>query len=340
MNKEYILNKIKPYLDSKGMLREESFNQLFSKFSKRQQYKIINILIEENIDIDYNNAFNKNPINDNHNKKFENHCSIDQSLLPKLKHLSNEQLCVLYQQGYPLALETLVKKNKRLVWSRVSKLSKRYKHKLDEEDLLQYGTIGLIKAAKKFELKKEAKFTTYSIWWIDQQILRSIADYGFTIRIPVHYFDQVNRLMRIITRNPEYDKEELREEFGIDQDKFDEILIVAENILSLTSLNSIVGEDQDMELGDMIIDKTGQSVEEQVEYTLLKEKLNEILDTLTPREKDIINKRFGLLDNVERTLEQIGVQYGLTRERIRQIEMKAMKKLRKKHQVAMLKNYL
>lgn len=336
MNKGYIANRIKPYLNSKGMLGEDDFNELFSMFSKQQQYEVINILIESDIEIDYDDIRINNPKSE---LKLEN----TSPYTAKIDKLSNEQLCVIYQQGNKSALDVLVNRNKKLVWSRVIKYSRRYKHKLDDEDLVQYGLIGLIKAADRFDLKKETKFTTYSIWWIDQQIRRSIADYGFTVRLPVHYFEQINKLIRVLAQNPGCSKQqifELIKESGTNRDKFEEILMIIENIMSLASLNAFVGEDGESELGDFKIDDTSPSVEEQVEYNLLKETLDSVLSTLNYREKDVIELRFGLKDGIARTLEQVGIKYKVTRERIRQIEAKALRKLRHPSRSKRLKDFV
>jgi len=329
MNKKYILKKIEPYLNSEGKLREADFNYLFSGLNKQQQYKIIDILIEEDIEIDYDKISVETPRRTVTQVKQAN--TSPASSFANINKLTNEQLCVLYQQGDTVALEALVIKNKKLVWSRVIKYSGRYKHKLDEEDLFQYGSIGLMKAVRKFDVKKETKFTTYAIWWIDQQILRSIADYGFTVRIPVHYFEQVNKLNRILNLNPEASKQEIFEllaEDGMTEEKFEEILQIKDNILSLASLNNYVGDDEDSELGDFIIDHHNPSLEEQVENLFLKKAVDIVLKTLKEREQDVLVERFGLTDGIYKTLEQVGMKYNVTRERIRQIESQAIKKLR------------
>lgn len=334
MNKEYILSRIKPYLNNKGMLSEDDFNILFSVFNKKQQYEVINILIESDIEIDYES-------NSKQNDKFK--IAKNFSYKVNLNKLSNEQLCVIYQQGNKVALDALVNNNTKLVWSRAMKYGKRYKHKLEEQDLVQYGLMGLMKAAEKFDLRKETKFTTYAIWWIDQQILRSIVDYGFTVRLPVHYFDQVNRLLRILSQNVELTKEqifELAKDDGMNRERFEEILMIIENIISPVSLNVLVGEDEDSELGDFKIADTSSTVEEQVEYSQLKESIERVLSTLTDKEKDILELRFGLKDGIDRTLEQIGAKYGVTRERIRQIEAKALRKLRHPSRSKKLKDFI
>lgn len=327
MNKEYILDRIKPYLNAKGMLPERDFENLFSRMTKEQQYNIIEFLIEASIDIDYEEGSYNSCT---HQNIITNQINTYQDSM-KFNKLSNEQLCVIYQRGSKIALEALVKKNTRLVWSRAIKYSRRYKHKLDVEDIVQYGIMGLIIAANKFDAKKEAKFSTYAIWWMDQQIIRNIADYGFTIRLPVHYFAQVNSLLSIFSQNPDCTKQqiiEIAKTKGISREKFEEINMILESIVSLASLNTCVGDEEESELGDFKVDDLSPSVEDLVEYSILKETVASVLETLCPKEKDVIEKRFGLNNGIARTLEQIGAEYKVTRERIRQIEAKAIKKLR------------
>lgn len=345
MNKEYILNKVKPFVNDNGMIKEVEFNNLFNKLDKHHQYEVINILIEANVDIDYENyKFNgdyKNRSNKNINStQYRRTASIG---ISKVDKLTNEQLCVLYQRGNESLMEIIIKKNNKLVWSRVFKIGKMYNHKLDNEDLYQCGVIGLMTAVKKFDLSKNAKFSTYSTWWIDQQIYRNIVDTGFTVRIPAHYFEQAAKLMKIISRNSECTKQQLcsiANDNGIDANKFEELLMIVENLMSLTSLNVFIGEEGDSELGDYIINDSIPSVEEQVEYTILKETIDEVLNTLKEKQKNIIEQRFGLIDGKEKTLEQVGTIYNLTRERIRQIEAKAIRKLRHPSRSKKLKNFI
>lgn len=335
MNKGYILWKIKPYLSIDNKLTENDFNSIFSGLTKLQQYEVIRLLIEESIEIVYENESSS---------KLEQlqESKINYPTINKIMKLSNEQLCIIYQQGNKYALDALINNNSKLVWSRVRKYARRYNHKLDEADLYQYGIIGLMSAADRFEAKKETKFTTYSIWWIDQKIIRGIVDCGFTVRIPVHYFEQVNKLIGIFTHHPGCTKaemKELAEQKGINGEKFEELLMVSNNIMSPTSLNSLVGEDEESELGDLILEDTYASVEEQVEEDILKETLANLLDTLSPREKAIIERRFGFYGGIPMTLEQVGTSYNLTRERIRQIEAKAIRKLRHPSRSKLIKNF-
>lgn len=338
MNSRYILKKIKPYLNEKGKLGKEDFKNLFSAFERDQQLKILKILIENKISIDCEDVLLKTSKSINRVKKDE------QSINYKsLINLTNEQLCVIYQKGNQNALSALIYKNTGLVASEAIKFEKYYKHKLDKEDLIQYGTMGLIKATKRFSLDKEAKFTTYSMYWIDQFILRSIADYGFTVRIPVHMFELVNTVVRVMRKYPNYSRKELFEIFkekNINSDKFEEILRIKDQILSIRSINSLVGEDKNTELVEFIPDEDMISVEEEVQYKMLQKDLDRVLETLTEREEKIIRLRFGLDDGRERTLEEIGNEFNVTRERIRQIESKALRRLRHPSRSTSIKNYL
>lgn len=338
MNKEFILHRIKPYLDKNNAISEDDFDKLFSMLDLHQQYEIINILIDENIEIIY----------DDDNDQVKNDSLVKYEKVPteKIKFLTNEQLCILYQQGNNWALEALVDRNKKLVMSRAYKCFKKYKLSIDEEDLVQYGYFGLIKAAERFDIKRETKFVTYATWWIDQAIKRSICDYGFIIRLPVHYFDEVNKVLNILSLHFDLSQKEIieiLEENGISKDKYDDIMFTIENVLSIDSLNRYVGqdmEDGDTELLDFIVDKTNPTVEEDVDSKLLKETINNLLDTLKKREKEVLRMRFGLDGGDGMTLEQIGKEYNITRERIRQIEKKAIKKLRHPSRSKKLKDFI
>jgi RNA polymerase primary sigma factor len=250
----------------------------------------------------------------------------------------------MYQQGVESALEALIIKNMQLVGSRVQRYIKVYNHKLDEDDLLQCGVIGMINAVKKFDVKMETRFTTYAIWWIDQSILRNIIDYGFAIRIPVYRFQEVGDLMKVFKAYPHSSKEQiyelLKEERGLSRDRFEELIGLLHNILSMASLNRYVGEDEDSELGDFVVDEVSSTVEEMVEEKEMKRILNDVLETITEREEKIIRLRFGLDDGKERTLEQVGNVFGVTRERIRQIEAKALRKLRHPTRSKKLRSFL
>ncbi|HIT18913.1 MAG TPA: RNA polymerase sigma factor RpoD [Candidatus Fimivivens faecavium] len=249
------------------------------------------------------------------------------------------ELAIRMANGDPYARKRLSEANLRLVVS----IAKRYVGRgMQFLDLIQEGNLGLIKAVEKFDHTKGFKFSTYATWWIRQAITRAIADQARTIRIPVHMVETINKVKKVSSQllhknGHEPTAEEIAKEIDMSVDKVREIMRVAQEPVSL---ETPIGEEEDSHLGDFIPDDDAPAPADAASHILLKEQLSEVLHTLTPREEKVLRLRFGLEDGRSRTLEEVGKEFNVTRERIRQIEAKALRKLRHPSRSKKLRDFL
>ncbi len=368
MDEHRILCMVEPYVKDNSITYDQ-FENIFNVLSLKEKYVVTEILYKNGIDlIDAEESIDEETYIldadvDTDDELFHdgnefsvrydlgifkdsdyNSAGQENVVLNKDIKQSNEILCALIQKGNMQATQDLCVKNRRLVDKYAAAYSQRYRHHLDFEDLEQVGFIGLIKAAKRFDIKMGCSFSTYAVWWIKQSISREIMDNGYAIRIPVHMMERINKVVSTSNKYIGYTYKELVQRIAEDLDMsieaVCECMILKENLLTYSSLNTFVGEDAESELGDYIPSEEEASVEDIVSSHELHRCIEESIESLKEREQQIIRMRFGLDDGIPKTLESIGKMYNVSRERIRQIEAKAIRKLRFPAKSKKLKEFL
>ncbi len=354
-DKKNLLNDLIEQGKAKGKLTTKEINDVLEEmdFDVDQVDKLYDVLETNNVEIieDFASTLDFNIDVQDENLEYSlasEGISIDDPVKVYLKEigrvplLSPEEeieLATRMGQGDDYARKRLSEANLRLVVS----IAKRYVGRgMQFLDLIQEGNLGLIKAVEKFDHTKGFKFSTYATWWIRQAITRAIADQARTIRIPVHMVETINKVKKVTSQllhknGHEPTAEEISTELDMPADKVREIMRVAQEPVSL---ETPIGEEEDSHLGDFIPDEDAPAPADAASHTLLKEQLGDVLQTLTPREEKVLKLRFGLEDGRSRTLEEVGKEFNVTRERIRQIEAKALRKLRHPSRSKKLKDFL
>lgn len=336
--------------EKKGILEQSDINDAFAdlELDPDKIEKIYDYLESKNIDVIGTMEEEEEDEKDSLDMSVPEGINLDDPVRMYLKEIGKVPLLTAEEEvdlaqrmeaGDDEAKKKLAEANLRLVVS----IAKRYVGRgMLFLDLIQEGNLGLIKAVEKFDYRKGYKFSTYATWWIRQAITRAIADQARTIRIPVHMVETINKLMRVsrqllqdLGREPQ--PEEIAEEMDMPVAKVREIMKISQEPVSL---ETPIGEEEDSHLGDFIPDEDVPVPAEAAAFALLKEQLVEVLDTLTEREQKVLRLRFGLDDGRARTLEEVGKEFSVTRERIRQIEAKALRKLRHPSRSKKLKDYL
>lgn len=352
MNTELVLKLLKSYIRN-GAVTFADFDKVFYFVNAKERAMLLEALRENNIRVvESSELINKdiepraNEIHDETSAVPNPHYS--KTVIREKIKLSNPALIRLIQEGNEQAVQDLCIKNRGLVDKYASMYAHYAGNRLPYEDIHQAGMLGLIKAAKKFDLSLGYEFSTYATHWITQAIRREIQDHGFVIRIPVHMMERIIKVVHIINRLELIDMsmderiQHVSQEAELTEEQVRECLLYRSNFLSAASLNVPIGEEEEMELIEYVpaTPERGQkSVEDECMEIFLREEVAEVLETLTDKERDILIKRFGIDGGIPMTLEQVGKNYGVTRERIRQVEEKALQKLRKSRRVKGLKDY-
>jgi len=349
MNEDMIL-KIAERQAKNGELSYDQFDALYDFLTKKEQYEVIEILFKNGIELvdeiekDDENDINITALNsDDVSDIFKDEEDDDYIIVRDEIKQANPILCALIQQGNKQAEQDLCIKNKRLVFKIASKCYKMYNSSLEMEDLVQVGYMGMLKAARKFDLSQGNAFSTYAIWWIKQSIVREIIDHGTTIRIPVHMMDNLYRVLKSERDYSELNTNDRILAISGDLDMPEETVRRCFELKNLTAINSLdksVGEGESTELIEIVPFEEEEPVDANLIKKSLREEFEKIFMELTDRERKVIKMRFGWDDDVERTLVDIGDSFGVTRERIRQIEVKAIRRILYRAAKRKMKEYL
>ncbi|MCR5701819.1 MAG: sigma-70 family RNA polymerase sigma factor [Lachnospiraceae bacterium] len=367
MNEDIILKMVQPYLKDNTITYRE-FDNIFEFLSLKEQYVVVEILFSkgillveddtnselESVNVDEEVVINDTEIDELDDFEIlydedifkDKNNSDDNVVYYKDVRQSNDMLCMLIQEGNMQARQDICVKNKLLVDKYVNAYLRYFGNHLDFEDLEQVGFIGLLKAAEKYDIRRDSAFSTYAVFWIKQSIVREVMDNGFVIRVPVHVMEQIGKMTRLDNEYSfkGYDFNErivlVASDMQIPEEKVQYLLGVRQHYLSYSSLNTPVGEEEDTELEDLYYDKSQELIEDVVSSTMLREQLVEVFSTLTEREQKVLRLRYGLDDGRNRTLEEVGKEFNVTRERIRQVEAKALRKLRHPARSRKLRDYL
>lgn len=367
MNEELVIKMAKPYLKN-GTLTYELFDKIYEILSRKEQYQVCEILNKYNIELvdsfdtdaiaisedllqgdesieDISNSDNYESFVDESVFK-DPISSTGYVFLNKEIKQSNDTLIRLIKQGNRQAQQDICVKNEGLVRKYAAAYFRYFGNDLDYEDLLQAGFIGILSAVDRFDFNKETAFSTYAIFWIKQAISRQIFNEGYRVRIPVHMMERIKKITRLDNK---YEAEKLdfhqriqniAKDMELTEDEVEISLEIKHQFLGNVSLDTPVGEDEDTPLGELILADESYDVENEIMQKMLADSINEVLSTLTKREEKIIRFRYGFDDHHPRTLEEVGKEFNVTRERIRQIEQKALRKLRHPTRSKKLKDYL
>lgn len=366
MNEEIILKMVQPYLKDNSLSYGE-FDRIFEMLSLREQYGVLEILNQNKIELrdddgkDEDACRGESVVDEDFEILYEdsvfsgeeeylgNDTQDEYTRYLEVKkdiRLSNEILCVMIQQGNAQAKQDLCIRNRRLVEKIANAYYQFAGNDLAFDDLRQAGMMGMLNAAEKFDPDRGNAFSTYAVWWMKQAVIHEIYDHGFTIRIPVHMMEMIHKVnaldrslsMTVIGYRDRLIK--IAEELGTTEETIEQCLAVQNSFLNTSSLDVPVGEAQDFVMLDLISDETVPSVEDEVCTNIMREKVVDALQILTKREQEVLDLRFGLTDGRERTLEDVGNILGVTRERIRQIEQKAFRKIRRPGYQSNLRDFL